>query len=384
MADTLPDSPDEVIPTSRQLGRYTLRYRVARGGMASVYLAQLLGDSGFAKWVALKVVHPHIATDPHFARMFLDEARLAAQLQHPNLCTVFDFGARDDTLFLAMEYLHGESLASVAMSAWREGTMPPELTARILADAARGLHAAHELRREDGSEARVVHRDVSPQNLFVLYSGVTKVVDFGIARWSDRLGESTGHGMLKGKVAYMAPEQLRGGAIDRRADLWALGVVLWECLAGRRLFKRAADAATLLAVLNEPVAAPSSLREGVPEALDQVCLRALCREPEGRFPTALEFARSLESWLATRGAGTGADEVGAWMDAHFAERRAFRDQLLRAPAGPVHVVHGWADPTGSHRALADGDALTVPKAVLNPPPEETNALPEHSEVKPRC
>jgi serine/threonine-protein kinase len=378
MAEVLPDSPEELIPTSRQLGRYTLRYRVARGGMASVFLAQLLGDAGFAKWVAVKVVHPHIATDPRFAQMFLDEARLAAQLQHPNLCTVFDFGNKDGSLFLAMEYLHGESLASVAVSAWRDGALPMELAARIVADAARGLHAAHELRREDGAHARVVHRDVSPQNLFVLYDGVTKVVDFGIARWTDRLGESTGSGTLKGKVAYMAPEQLRGGAIDRRADLWALGVVLWECLVGRRLFKRSVDAATLMAVLNEPAPAPSAHRPEVPEALDRVCLRALSRDPEGRFPTALELARSLEAWLATRGQATGSDEVGAWMQARFTERMAFRDKLLRAPTGPVQLVERWMDPTGSHRALSDVDAPEPPA------PRYPGDAPERSDVQARA
>jgi serine/threonine-protein kinase len=323
-------------PWSKTLGRYELRFRLASGGMASVYLAKSKGHASFEKWVAVKVIAPQLATDKSFVRMFLDEARLVARLNHPNICAVLDFGEADATYYLAMEYLHGESLSTLIKSALKIGApLPVPVACRIVADAARGLHAAHELKLSDGRLANVVHRDVSPQNIFVLYDGVTKVVDFGIARSVDRTAERTSTGMIKGKLAYMAPEQLRGIEPDRRVDVFALGVVLWECITGKRLFQRNVEAATMCAVLQDPIPAPSSVAPGIAAELDAIIERALCRNPDERFQSAAELARELDRFVAARGLPAGPDEVSDLMKQHFADRIAQRDKLLHADLPPA-------------------------------------------------
>lgn len=315
----------------RRLGRYTLRYRIAQGGMASVYLAQLSGSAGFEKWIAVKTIHPHIATSTRFVSMFLDEARLASQLDHPNLCSVFDFGEDRSTWFIAMEYLHGETFGVVARTGWSTAQPPPYvMVARILADAARGLHAAHELRLASGENAGVVHRDVSPENIFVTYAGPTKIVDFGVARWKSQSQDHTVVGELKGKIAYMCPEQLREEPVDRRADIWSLGVVLWEVTVGRRLFRRKTDAASVYAVLNDHVPHPTRFRPDYPPALAAIVAKALERDRTRRYPTALDFARALEQWLASTGKPAGTGEVSEYMHSLFDEQIAVRERLLRA------------------------------------------------------
>lgn len=328
-------------PGVRRLGRYTLRYRIAQGGMASVYLAQLAGTAGFEKWIALKTIHPHIATSNRFVNMFLDEAQLASRLEHPNLCSVFDFGEERGTWFIAMEYLHGETFGVVARTGWSAQQPPPyAIIARIMADAARGLHAAHELRLPSGEHAGVVHRDVSPENIFVTYAGPTKVVDFGVARWKSQSQDRTVAGELKGKIAYMCPEQLREEVVDRRADIWSLGVVLWEVTVGRRLFRRKTDAGTVYAVLNDRVPRPSRFRPDYPPALAAIVAKALERDRDQRYQTALEFARALEQWLASTGEPAGTGEVGEYMHSLFAEQIAFRERLLRTThlEAPVEEV----------------------------------------------
>ena len=309
--------------------------------MASVYLAQLSGSAGFAKWIALKTIHPHIANDRRFVNMFLDEARLASRLDHPNLCSVFDFGEEHGTWFIAMEYLHGETFGVVARTGWSNQHPPPYLmVARILADAARGLHAAHELRLPSGENAGVVHRDVSPENIFVTYAGPTKIVDFGVARSKSQSQDLTVAGELKGKIAYMCPEQLREEPVDRRADIWSLGVVLWEVTVGRRLFRRKSDAGTVYAVLHDDVPRPVRFRPDYPPTLAAIVLKALDRNRDGRYHTALDFARALEQWLATTGMPTGAGEVSEYMHSLFAEQIAVRDRLLRTthPEAPMEEV----------------------------------------------
>lgn len=358
-------------PSEHRLGRYTLRYRIAQGGMATVYLARLDISGGFAKWVAVKTIHPHIATTPRFVSMFLDEARLAARMNHPNLCTVFDFGESDGTWYIAMEYLHGETLGVLARDGWTRQTPPPYgLVAKVLADAARGLHAAHELKLETGESAGVVHRDVSPENIFVTYDGTAKVVDFGVARSRVQSYDRTATGELKGKVAYMSPEQIRESSIDRRTDVWALGVVLWEVTVGRRLFRRKSDAATVLAVLQDAVPDPRRFRPDYPEGLALVVRRALDRDPSRRFQTALEFARALEQWAAAAGVSTDADEVSSYMRDLFAEQIAVREDLLRAASvdAPLEAVDAlWQTHSGDEVGRA---AL----ALRSEPPDDEPTL----------
>ncbi|MBL8682597.1 MAG: protein kinase [Myxococcales bacterium] len=349
----------QTAPWSLSLGRYELRYRLATGGMASVYLAKAKGHAAFEKWVAVKVISPQLATDKSFVKMFLDEARLVARLNHPNICAVLDFGEAESTYFLTMEYLHGESLSTLIKSALREDApLPVTVACRIVADAARGLHAAHELKLPDGRFANVVHRDVSPQNIFVLYDGVTKVVDFGIARSVDRTAERTSTGMIKGKLSYMAPEQLRGIEPDRRIDVFALGVVLWECVTGKRLFQKSTEAATMCAVLQDPIPAASQIVASIAPELDAILTRALARNPDERFQTAGELAKELDRFIASRGVPVGPDEVGDVMRAHFQARIDQRDKLLNAPTDAGRSTKAEsaavADAFGSRETIQPG------------------------------
>ncbi len=359
---TLASAGDEATTAGAvTLGRYELRLRLATGGMASVYLAKARGHAAFEKWVAVKVINPQLALDRTFVRMFLDEARLVAKLNHSNICSVLDFGTAENTYFRAMEYLHGESLSTVNRHVQKHGGMPNGVAARIVADAARGLHAAHELKLPDGTLANVVHRDVSPQNIFVLYDGVTKVVDFGIAKSVDRTSERTSTGIIKGKLSYMAPEQLRNGEPDRRIDIFALGIVLWEITTGKRLFQREHEAATMCAVLQDPIPSPASVRANYPAALAEIVLRALDRDPEQRYQTAAEFARELDRFVVTTGQPAGAEEVATLMHAQFAKKIAARDKLLNesSPGVPTDLEgHPVRDPLALYP-----ESIVPPEAV---------------------
>ena len=318
-----------LVPEDRAFGRYWLRYRIAQGGMASVFLAQLVASEGFRKWVAIKVIHPHLAADRAFVDMFLNEARLSARLDHPNICQVFDFGETDSTYYIAMEYLHGESLSALVRQHGADKPLPTPIAARIIADTASALHNAHFAKAGvTVSPAGIVHRDVSPQNIFVLYDGVTKLVDFGIARSTEYLGERTETGHVRGKLAYMAPEQARKLPTDSRADIFALGVVLWEITAGQRLFKRSSDIDTLMAVVSEPPPAPSSIVPGYPRELERIVMRALEREPDKRYATAAEMARDLEEYLVSTRVAASALAVRDFMHQTCAARFEQRSLLL--------------------------------------------------------
>jgi serine/threonine protein kinase len=321
--------PPDLMPEDWRLGRYVVRFKIAQGGMGAVYLAQLETQGGFRKWVALKTIDERFAKDRSFVRLFLEEARLTARIDHPNVCTVFDFGEERGTYYLAMEYLAGESLNALIRRAGAAGGVPIHVAARILADAARGLHAAHELRLDDGTPARVVHRDISPQNIFVLYDGIAKIVDFGVA---STITHHESAGMFAGKRAYMSPEQLTLQPIDRRSDLWSLGVVLWESTVGHRLFRRETDEATDEAVLRDPIPGPRVLRPDYPTALEAVVRKALARDPSQRFQTAAEMARALDQYLAGIGEPSGVDEVREVMHTHFGERMHSRELQIRARA----------------------------------------------------
>lgn len=314
-----------------RFGSYVLCYELASGGMGTVYLAKAAGPAGFERLVALKRVHPHLAKDPRFATMFLDEARIAARIHHPNVCGVYEFGAVDGTFYLTMPYLVGEPLHRVlqacshAPRSVRE--QRPWVVARLVVDACEGLHAAHELRDEAGLLLDVVHRDVSPQNLFVGYDGSVRLLDFGVASARHRL-QHTSTGELKGKLAYLAPEQLAGASPERGVDIWALGVVLWEGLTGRRLFARDNVAATMSAV-SEGVAPPLSDFVTLPRELQRVVDRALARDRRERFATAREMGRELLRALA-RHRVVGPADVSEWLAALFPDGRAAGERLVEA------------------------------------------------------
>ncbi|KYF93096.1 protein kinase, partial [Sorangium cellulosum] len=334
----------------RTLDRYTLHGVIASGGMASVHFGRLVGAHGFARTVAIKRLHPQFARDPEFSSMLLDEARLAVRIRHPNVVTTLDSVQADDELFVVMEYIAGESLSSLLREAGRQGQKVPQpVGSAIVAGALAGLHAAHEAIDEDGAPLQIVHRDVSPQNILVGEDGIARVLDFGIARAAVR-SQVSRVGQLKGKLSYMAPEQLRGAPVNRRADIYAASVVLWEVLTGRRLFTGECDAEIYGRILEGVVQPPSAYGE-VPKALDEVVLRGLEKDPERRYATALEMAAALEEALSP----ASPRAVGAWVEAtagtllearakslaaiETSQRSAVSTQRSAAPApsGPVAV-----------------------------------------------
>jgi serine/threonine-protein kinase len=265
----------------QQIGRYELLGELGRGGMAELHVARLVGAGGFVKLFAIKRILPQLAHDARFVAMFMDEAKIAAGLSHPNICQVFELAQVDDQLILVMELLDG--------AAWSElialgRGVDLRLTAGVLAQAADGLHHGH--------ERGVVHRDVSPQNLFLTTSGVCKVLDFGVAKVRTERSE-TGTGTVKGKLPYMAPEQIRGEPLDARADVFALGAVVWESLTGRRLFDRETDYLIAKAICDEPIPNVTSVQPGLPRTLDDVLRRALERDRAARFATARDLAAAL-------------------------------------------------------------------------------------------
>ena len=335
------------------LGRYRIVQRIAQGGMASVYLAQSRGAHGFEKWVAIKVIHPHLAAERKFVEMFLDEARIFAPLHHPNVCAILDFGEEDTLPYLVMEYLHGETLSAVVRRArsMSEG-LPLGIAARVVAEAARGLHSAHELRGEDRDLLGVVHRDVSPQNVFVLYDGGVKVVDFGIARARNRL-TTTVPGEFKGKLAYSAPELVGSDPVDRRADVFSLGVILWESLTLRRLFRRRSEAETLNAVLTHAVPKLSQMGVTVPAPLQDAVARALERDPDKRQQTAKILGDELEAVLYGLGTPWGASQITTWMQSGFSERIDTTGEMLR-PSGTSGVDHPRAELPASSSSFISG------------------------------
>jgi serine/threonine-protein kinase len=324
------EKPERTGP--QRIGRYELCFELASGGMASVYLARIDGVSGFEKLVALKRIHRHLAKEKGYVDMFLDEARIASRITHANVCSVFDFGEADGEHYIAMEYLVGEPLSRLMSRAARDqnqrrSPLLPLRMARIIADACEGLHAAHELKDANGDLLHVVHRDVSPRNLFVTYDGAVQVVDFGIASASQRL-HHTSTGQLKGTFAYMAPEQLAARPIDRRVDIWALGVALWEMLAVKRLFKCDTTANTIHSVLYDEIQPPSDYRLQVPGELDRIVLKALQRDPKDRWRTAREMGQALRQFLLTQKEIMGPAELSDWMEEVFPQGEARKSQLM--------------------------------------------------------
>lgn len=314
-----------------RVGRYLLCCELACGGMATIYLA-IAEDSYVARPLAFKRIHPHLASDPAFVEMFIDEARIASRLNHPNLCGALDFGAADGTYYLTMEYLIGESLQRLIHGVSRRpqisGQRYARVMAQIIADACEGLHAAHQLTDEDGKPLHIVHRDVSPSNLFVTYEGPTRVLDFGIAAADDRC-HHTGTGAVKGKFGYMAPEQFFQTDPDRRVDVWALGVVLWEALALRRLFRRDNIALSMAATLQGEVPALAGLVPSMDPALVQIITRALSSEREERYQTAAEMASELQAFLAATGAPNARQEVSALLREVFPEGEREKRALIK-------------------------------------------------------
>jgi eukaryotic-like serine/threonine-protein kinase len=295
----------------RVLGRYMMYEEIARGGMASVHLGRSLEHAGMARTVAIKRLHSQLAWNPGFVAMFLDEARITAKVKHPNVVAPIDFVVLESQgeLCLVMEYVHGETLTHLLSASFkRMDPPPPAVAVSIMAGVLRGLHAAHEAKTDGGAPLGIVHRDVSPQNIMVGADGVARILDFGVATAKVQPSQ-TADIELKGKPSYLSPEQIRGGAVDRRADVFASGVVLWEMLARRRLFQHSDPRVVLLKILKGDISPPSHHNPEVPAELDAAVLKALQRDPARRFASARDFALAIENAFEP----ATFPEVGDWV-----------------------------------------------------------------------
>jgi serine/threonine protein kinase len=369
------------------VGRYVLYDAIASGGMATIYFASLAGVGSFRRTVAIKRLHPHLATEREFVSMLLDEARLAARIVHPNVVPTLDIVSERGEAFIVMEYVHGESLSKLMRAARRDQAPPPlGVTSAVVCGVLHGLHAAHEARDERGAPLGMVHRDVSPHNILVGQDGIARLVDFGVAKAAGRL-HTTRDGQIKGKLGYMAPEQLRGEALDRRTDVYAAGVVLWEMLTGKRLFDADSEGATVTNVL-ERIVDPPSVHADLPHGLDDVVLRALTRKPGKRFEDARQMARALEAvvplasptavteWVEARAGDALAERsrVRARIDASASTRPGASKNArwwIAASIGGAVVVGGGIVAWRTQRAATPSATVPVdpaPEAKVVPPP----------------
>ena len=350
-------SPPSMTPHARVVGRYALYDEIASGGMATVHIGRLLGPVGFSRTVAIKRLHPQYAKESEFVSMFLDEARLAARIRHPNVVGTLDVVATDGELFLVMEYVEGESLARLMRtSRERDEAIPIPITVAILAGALEGLHAAHEATSDQGEPLELVHRDVSPQNILVGTDGVPRVVDFGVAKAAVRM-QSTRNGQLKGKLGYMAPEQVNG-VVTRATDIYAAGVVLWEMLTRRRLHHAENDMQTFANILSAKIDPPSAFAPEVSPELDRVVMQALRSDPEERFFSAREMARSLQHAAPM----APAPDVGDWVHAQASGQLSSRAKIL------AHMESsGVLQSTPSLTPLSDHSMRGIATVTPTPP-----------------
>jgi len=363
-------------------GKYALVVKLATGGMAEIFLARLQGAGGFEKLVCIKRILPHLAKDPQFVGMFLAEAQIAAQISHPNVCQVFELGEIDGRYFIAMEYLEG-----VPLSCFRRGDLyPPPLDPRLVAglgvQACEGLHHAHNLRRADGTPFEVVHRDVSSNNLFATVDGIVKVLDFGIAKIQDA-SVKTSTGSVKGTYAYMSPEQLRGEPLDRRTDVFAMGIVLWELFGRRHLFKRETEFLTFQAITTDPIPEVAELRPDVPPALSAAIAKALARDRDARFPTARALGEALAQAVAPLGGPLSPAAISDEIEAAFAIRLRDQRTLIRVAreGGAFELEHDVGPAVGHGTELMSTPVSNIGGFTVNaytdpsPSPASSPSMP---------
>jgi serine/threonine-protein kinase len=335
--------------------------------MAELYLCSARGPGGFEKEVVIKRIRPHLASDPEFVRMFMAEARLVSRLNHPNIVQIFDFDKHQDTYYLAMEYVRGRSLAELRKRCKsRLIAVPVMLAAHIAAEVARGLHHAHRP-SENGGSIGLVHRDVTPQNVLLSFDGAVKLTDFGIAKASDKL---TAPGRLKGKLAYMSPEQSRGESVDARTDVFALGIVLWEMLTGGRLFDGENDMAVLEAVRTSAIPRVARVNPDVPSDLDDAVMKALARDPQCRHQSAQELERALANCVLRHARALEDTDVAGFLRAVFGDE--FPLPAAEGSALPAESVNLW---TGScTRPASPSQKLQEPDCGPDRAAEKTEGL----------
>jgi serine/threonine protein kinase len=364
--------PSQLQPGHR-LDRYELLCPLAYGGMASVWLARFGGRKGFERLVVVKMILPQYSQDPRFQEMFVDEARIASRIEHGNVARIVDVGEQEENTFIVMEWVDGDSLSKVVRAAeQRKQRIPAGVALRICADAAAGLHAAHVLKERDGTLLGVVHRDVSPQNILISNAGSTVLIDFGVAKARDRVSQETSAGQLKGKIRYMAPEQALGRNIDHRADVWALGAILYELFAGVPPYDGPNEVATLHKLTSGALPAP--LPSFVAPPIAAMIDRALAYEPDARYATALELNLALEACMQEIGEPTSVAIVAHYTGQLLADRKAARKRAVDTAVNAAHArdaadrasslphVAGAAGATGQPRAQYSPSNAHVPAA----------------------
>jgi serine/threonine-protein kinase len=343
----------EQAATPTTLGRYELLVPIAQGGMAAVWAARLRGTRGFQKTVAVKCMLPALSEDPQFEEMFLAEAELASRIRHPNVCEILDLGEQEGTLYIVMEWVDGEPLSTIQKAARATGGVPMAIATRIVLNAAAGLHAAHELKTDTGDLVGLVHRDVSPQNILVTYDGVVKIVDFGVAKaTAEADGGFTKAGQIKGKVPFMSPEQALGKPIDRRTDVFALGIVLFQLLTGKHPFRGENDMATLHKIC-DPVPVPPLhlLLPDCPPSLVDAVAQSLEKDASRRFSSMMDFARSLERALAAMTTAGADQDLGAFVRASVGDRGEKRRAAIKEALRTVDERAKMGATTGQFAAM---------------------------------
>ncbi|MGH7297539.1 MAG: serine/threonine protein kinase, partial [Polyangiaceae bacterium] len=360
-----------------RLDRYELLCPIASGGMATVWLARLRGKRGFEKLFAVKTIRTELLDDPRFQEMFLDEARIASGIQHPNVAQILDLGEQQDTLFIFMEWLDGDSLANIRKLVSKRGhRLPVGVVLRVVADACAGLHAAHELRDDKGEALEIVHRDVSPQNLLVSTTGAVKVIDFGIAKAHNRKQGETRTGVVKGKIQYMAPEQVKKGrTVDRRGDIWALGVCLHELASGKLPYDGDDDIEVINKLLSDE--APR-LASDLPEPISRVLERSVVLDPDARFPTAAGMQRAVEAAMKELGESTTSEDVAAFLRSELPELAQKRREVVNRA---VDEARDRGTPSSAVRS-AEPDVAFAPTVMSerNPKPKVQAAIDRPSDA----
>ena len=356
------EAAESILRAGYRLDRYELLCPIASGGMATVWLARLRGKRGFEKLYAIKTIRTELLDDARFQEMLLDEARIASGIQHPNVAQILDLGEQEGVLFIVMEWVDGDSLAKVRRLVSKRGhRLPLGVVLRILADASAGLHAAHELRDAEGHALEIVHRDVSPQNILLSGSGAVKIIDFGIAKAHGRSQGETRTGVVKGKIQYMAPEQVKKDrSVDRRTDVWALGACLYELASGKLPYDGDDDVEVIRKLMNDE--APR-IEEGLPEAIVRVLERSIALDADARFPTAAGMHRALESAMKEIGEAATSDDVGAFLRSELPELAQKRKDIV---ARAVDDARDRGTPSGRHEA--ERDVAFAPTIMSQSPP----------------
>jgi len=370
------------------LGRYELLKEIAIGGMAEIHVAKQTGVEGFEKLVVIKKILPQFARDPHFVKMFLNEARLAARLSHPNVVHIYDLGYANGVYYIAMEYIHGENLSGVTYACRQQKrTIPLEHALKLVSQICEGLHYAHSKTDVRGKPLGIVHRDVSPQNILISYEGVVKLVDFGVAKAATRYDEDTRAGLIKGKLAYMSPEQIGGEPMDSRSDIFSLGIVLWELCTGRRLFGRFEPAVILQKIAEAEIQHPSKVNRRVSSQLDSIIMRCLQQDADRRYQSAFQMHMAIEEFMKKQGLSSSTLHLGRFMRTLFRKKLEDDEKVREAEvsgagleaelfsdleptkeassgAKAIEELFPTAPPTTGEREpveVADSDILGAPK-----------------------